>query len=695
MGRLGSMGHSRIRVLPLLAGLFMATFAAMPAWAEDAMRDSSPANGCGRLQGVHLTPIYYTREPAPYPAEAGYRRQYGRTILRLVIDKYGFARQADVVVSSGYAILDQAAIDSIKDRWRWEPPPPECQENGVVIRETYIWAMRRPGSKDEPSEIYLDDPYYPAQARARKEGGTGEIEYTLLPGNKRADPHVTSSTGSPTLDAAMIAGILDWPVVASGTASTAVTAKLRLRFIPREDPVTPAVMMGPAIIPSPADLPGKRPSYSFALLYPAPSRANDCGRGARVTLAPSPVNFGPVYPLEAIATGKQGRTVLDLLVDKGGTVSEAAVAETSGSPLLDQAAVAGVKGLWHYEAPPPECAGQGVRLRQNIDWTQGASAYRVMAGDPDYPTEAVAAKLSGHGVVQIKFAQDGEVEFTKVLTSTESDILDAAMVKIVAASRFTPGTKARHTELTGQETFNFVGDPDALRAAAAAPVRRIGPILPPPSIANGCGRNGDVFLAPMDGSHALVGIPKVQVKPASAYKEAITFQAQGALKMQVLVDKDGKPASVTVVQSSAPPEMERSVTGVVQEYYRWAPPPPECTDGGVIVSVTYVYTWAPEQLQIYADDPEYPDAARAKGMGAAGVVEISYDRDEINSSKIMVSTNSPELDDAMIKVVSNRLLAEMRVRPRSGFVTQDFPIMFMPTFVASPKQQAARAQATP
>lgn len=688
------MGHSRIRLLPLLAGLFIAAFTAAPAWADDPMLAPSAANGCGRLQRVHLAPITYTRQLAPYPEEARNRGQVGQTILRLVIDKYGFARQADVVVSSGYAMLDQAAIDSIKDRWRWEPPPPECRENGVVLRADYVWGLRMgPGSKEKPSEIYIDDPYYPVEARARKEGGTGEIEYTILPGNKRANPHVTSSTGSPALDAAMIAGILDWPVVASGTASTATTEKLRLKFIPHENPVTPAVLMGPAIIPNPADLPGKRPSYRFAASYPAPSRANDCGRSARATLEPSLTNAVPVFPLEAIATGKQGRTVLDILVDKGGTASEATVAETSGSPLLDQAAVAGVKGLWHYEALPPECADQGVRMRQNIDWLQGKNLYRVMAGDPDYPAEAVAAKLSGRGVAQIKFGQDGDVEFTKVLTSTGSDILDAAMLKIMAASRFTPGTKAEHTELTGQAMFDFVGDPDAMRAAAAAPVRRIAPTQPAPSAANGCGRNGNVFLAAVDSSHALVNIPWVQAKPATMYRGAVTFQAQGALKMQVLVDKDGKPASVTVVQSSAPPEMERTVTGVVKEYYRWVPPPPECAESGVMVAVTYVYTWAPDALQIYADDPEYPEAARAKSMGAAGVVEINYDRDKVRSSKIMVSTNSPELDDAMIKVASNRLLAVMRANAGSGDVTEDFPIMFMPSFAASPAQQRARQAA--
>jgi hypothetical protein len=145
-----------------------------------------------------------------------------------------------------------------------------------------------------------------------------------------------------------------------------------------------------------------------------------------------------------------------------------------------------------------------------------------------------------------------------------------------------------------------------------------------------------------------------------------------------------------VAASSAPPEMERAVTATVKENYRWAPPPPECADRGVMLNVNYIYTWAPEKLQIYANDPAYPEAARAKSMGAAGIVEIRFHRDQIDDAKIIVSTNSPELDAAMIRVASDRLLTEIRADPKPQFNDQNFPLMFMPAFVASPAQQAAQ-----
>ena len=149
-----------------------------------------------------------------------------------------------------------------------------------------------------------------------------------------------------------------------GVTSTSYTATKTFEFVPEKNPYSLKVLMGPAIIPSPAELPGKAPHLDVAQFFPPPSLANGCGRNAPASLDPSPTNISPRYPVEAAGAGKQGRTVLDVLVDKSGTASEVAVAETSGSPILDQAAVKGAKGLWHFLAPPPECADQGAHLRR-------------------------------------------------------------------------------------------------------------------------------------------------------------------------------------------------------------------------------------------------------------------------------------------------------------------------------------------
>jgi TonB family protein len=371
----------------------------------------------------------------------------------------------------------------------------------------------------------------------------------------------------------MLAYVRNATFVTSGTTSKGYSGSRRYEFVPHDNPESPAVLMGPAIIPDPADLPGKPPTFTVVEPNPAPSLANGCGRSALVFLDVNPTNIAVLYPVEAAASGKQCRTVLNVLVDKGGTASKVTIAETSGSPILDQAAVKAREGIWHYQTPPPECADQGVLLRTHTDWFFGPAHFRVMPGDPAYPAEAVADKLSGSGVVYIARSQDGELVSTRVFTSTNSPVLDAAMVKFAIAARFTPGTKEQHSSLTGSYTIEFAGDPDALRAAAAAPARRIAPPAPPPSAANDCGRSGDVYLAPVPGSHVLALIPRLTRLPL------VPYRAQGALLMHVLVDRDGKAASVTVGDSSAPPEMERAVTSTVKENYRWAhrrrnaPPP--------------------------------------------------------------------------------------------------------------------------
>ena len=176
----------------LIAGALLAILAATPAWADDdAQYVPNAANGCGRLGVVSLAPIPFTRYLAPYPEDARQRGQKGNVLLRVLVDKYGFARNPEVVISSGYAQLDQAAIDSIKDRWRWEPPPPECAESGVTTSVAFDWGLVHNPGDIQPVTIYLESDFYPAQERARKRGGEGKVEYTISRDNKVTDARVT------------------------------------------------------------------------------------------------------------------------------------------------------------------------------------------------------------------------------------------------------------------------------------------------------------------------------------------------------------------------------------------------------------------------------------------------------------------------------------------------------------------------
>jgi TonB family protein len=58
-------------------------------------------------------------------------------------------------------------------------------------------------------------------------------------------------------------------------------------------------------------------------------------------------NARPIYPALSRQRGEQGRTVLNVLVDKAGFVKELQIERSSGYPRLDQAAVDAVK-TWRF-----------------------------------------------------------------------------------------------------------------------------------------------------------------------------------------------------------------------------------------------------------------------------------------------------------------------------------------------------------
>jgi len=56
----------------------------------------------------------------PYPPEARARRQQGNVLLKVQLDAEGLVRHVSVARSSGFASLDQAALDTVRT-WRFEP----------------------------------------------------------------------------------------------------------------------------------------------------------------------------------------------------------------------------------------------------------------------------------------------------------------------------------------------------------------------------------------------------------------------------------------------------------------------------------------------------------------------------------------------------------------------------------------------
>lgn len=64
--------------------------------------------------------VYSRLRPPKYPSEAAKDHMSGKTIISAVVDVDGVPRDLSVHVSSGSAVLDQAALDSVVE-WRFEP----------------------------------------------------------------------------------------------------------------------------------------------------------------------------------------------------------------------------------------------------------------------------------------------------------------------------------------------------------------------------------------------------------------------------------------------------------------------------------------------------------------------------------------------------------------------------------------------
>lgn len=72
-------------------------------------------------RGVQMAvPDYLRNPPPPYPAAARAAGHQGRVVVRVHVSAEGRAESADLLHSSGYSELDQAAVDAVR-RWRFRP----------------------------------------------------------------------------------------------------------------------------------------------------------------------------------------------------------------------------------------------------------------------------------------------------------------------------------------------------------------------------------------------------------------------------------------------------------------------------------------------------------------------------------------------------------------------------------------------
>ena len=93
-----------------------------PSRAPVAAPVSPPAPPAPPVVVLPSSNASYLNNPKPsYPAMSRRLGETGRVVLRVLIGTDGRAQEAHIQRSSGYERLDQVALETVRDRWRYQP----------------------------------------------------------------------------------------------------------------------------------------------------------------------------------------------------------------------------------------------------------------------------------------------------------------------------------------------------------------------------------------------------------------------------------------------------------------------------------------------------------------------------------------------------------------------------------------------
>lgn len=76
-----------------------------------------------------------------YPPQAAMRGIYGDLYIRFTIDKKGKLVSMELLRTSGYRMLDDAAMQALKDAQPFWPLPDEWQENSLTVTGHFIYTL--------------------------------------------------------------------------------------------------------------------------------------------------------------------------------------------------------------------------------------------------------------------------------------------------------------------------------------------------------------------------------------------------------------------------------------------------------------------------------------------------------------------------------------------------------------------------
>ncbi len=93
---------------------------------------AGPGGGTGAGLGSGASAAYGVNPEPPYPIAALRLGLQGTVVLRVVVAADGSPKSVAVLQSSGHAMLDASAVDTVRDKWRFVP----ARRNGVPVEDT-------------------------------------------------------------------------------------------------------------------------------------------------------------------------------------------------------------------------------------------------------------------------------------------------------------------------------------------------------------------------------------------------------------------------------------------------------------------------------------------------------------------------------------------------------------------------------
>jgi protein TonB len=80
-----------------------------------------PAQEPGKVVSPSSSAAYLHNPPPDYPPMSRLRHETGTVVVRVLIGVDGRAQAAQIEKTSGYVRLDDAALTTARDRWRYRP----------------------------------------------------------------------------------------------------------------------------------------------------------------------------------------------------------------------------------------------------------------------------------------------------------------------------------------------------------------------------------------------------------------------------------------------------------------------------------------------------------------------------------------------------------------------------------------------